>query len=97
MSKAAHHRGDHQVRARRVTDAANANPNTRCCTCGNTLNHCGPNNDGRNLNGTPCTWDAGHPDGRWPGNQLRPECSHCNRSRGATNGNRSRTTGYTWP
>ena len=52
MGKAAHHRGDHQVRAKRVTDAANANPNTRCCNCHNTLNHCGPNNDGHNANVT---------------------------------------------
>jgi len=85
--KPAHHRGGHQVRARRVTQAAYANPATRCCNCQRTLDRCGPNGDGRNANGTPCTWDAGHSDGRWPGTQLRAECSHCNRSRGATAGN----------
>jgi len=95
--KAAHHTGSHQQRAKRVTDAAYANPATRCCTCGQTLDHCGPNADGRNANGTACTWDAGHPDGRWPGNELRAECSACNRRRGAEHGNRRRATGYTWP
>lgn len=92
-----HHRGNHQTRAKQVTDTAYHNLDTRCCTCGNTLNHCGPNHDGHNLNGTPCTWDAGHPDGRWPGNELRPECSWCNRRRGAEHGNQRRATGYTWP
>jgi hypothetical protein len=97
MPKAPHHRGDHQVRARRVTDQANRNTATRCCECGNTLDQCGPRGDGRNGNGTPCTWDAGHPDGRWTGRELRAECSWCNRSRGATAGNLARRAGYDWP
>lgn len=97
MAKAPHHTGTHQANARRTTDAANRNPNTRCCNCGNTLDQCGPNRDGRNGNGTPCTWDAGHPDGRWQGTDLRAECSWCNRSRGGQTGARTRSTGYTWP
>lgn len=76
--------------AKTITTAAYNNPNTRCCTCNRTLNQCGPNGDGHNANGTPCTWDAGHPDGRWHGAPLRAECSHCNRSRGATTGNTAR-------
>jgi len=76
--------------AEAVKLAAYANPATICCNCARTLNHCGPNGDGRNANGTPCTWDAGHPDGRWGGNRLRAECSACNRARGATDGNRKR-------
>lgn len=97
MAKAAHHRGTHQQRAKRVTDHAYANRNTLCCACRRPLHQCGPNGDGRNANGTPCTWDAGHPDGRWPGNELRPECSHCNRTRGASQATNTRRTGYTWP
>lgn len=73
------------VRAR-----AYANPNTLCCQCQRPLHQCGPRGDGRNANGTPCTWDAGHPDGRWSTPELRAECSACNRSRGAAEGNRNR-------
>lgn len=76
--------------ARLVVAAANANPDQLCCSCHRPLHRCGPNADGRNRNGTPCTWDAGHPDGRWTTNELRAECSSCNRSRGATHGNRNR-------
>lgn len=76
--------------AARVVRTANANPDTRCCECGNTLDRCGPNNNGRGANGAPVQWDAGHPDGRWSTNELRPECSWCNRSRGAEHGNRLR-------
>lgn len=78
----------HDRRASLVTRAAYADPTTRCCECHRTLDRCGPRGDGRNRNGTPCKWDAGHPDGRWPGDELRAECSHCNRSRAATLRNR---------
>ncbi len=83
-------------RNRRIAEAshviaqARANPATRCCECNRTLDQCGPRGDGHNANRSRCTWDAGHPDGRWPTHELRPECSHCNRSRGATDGNRKR-------
>lgn len=81
-----------------VTTAAYANPDTLCCSCHRPLHQCGPNGDGRNRNGTPCTWDAEHPDGRWPGTALRAGCSHCNRRDGATRGNRMRshTTTRDW-
>lgn len=73
-----------------VTTLARADRTTRCCSCDNTLDRCGPRGDGRNRNGTPCTWQAGHPDGRWSGRALRAECSWCNASRGAADGNRQR-------
>ena len=90
------HNRAHDLRAAQVTARAKADPATRCCNCGNTLDQCGPRHDGRNRNGTPCTWDAGHPDGRWPTNELRPECSACNRSRGATQGNQQREPHTAW-
>lgn len=64
--------------ARLVTAAANADPTTTCWRCGRTLDRCGPQGDGRNANGTPCIWHAGHTisgDNRAP---VRAECSHCN-------------------
>lgn len=83
-------RNKRTAEARLVKLRAEADPTTRCCNCGNTIDRCGPRGDGRNANGTPCTWDAGHPDGRWPTTELRAECSSCNRSRGAADGNRKR-------
>lgn len=88
ITKAQRNRETHGNAA--VVRAAYANPATICCNCGRTLDRCGPNGDGRNANGTPCTWDAGHPDGRWPGTRRRAECSACNRSRGAADGNKQR-------
>lgn len=81
--KAAHHRGSHQVTAKRVTDRAYANPDTRCGNCHNTLDKCGPRNDGRNRNGSPCTWQAGHNvagDSRYG---YSAWCSHCQGQEGA--------------
>lgn len=69
-----------------VVARANANPDTLCCNCHRPLSKCGPRGDGRNRNGTPCTWQGGHPDGRWPGGSLRAECSYCNQSRGGAEG-----------
>lgn len=79
--------------AKAITQRAYANPNTRCWRCHHTLATCGPRGNGTNRNGTPASWDAGH----GPDQVLRPECSPCNRSDGATQGNRTRSTGYTWP
>ena len=77
----AHHRdAGFRRTARLVTEAADANPRTRCWRCRRTLNHCGPNGDGRNANGTPCTWDAGHVVAGDNNSPIRAECSHCNRS-----------------
>ena len=85
-----HHRGAHPRIAKAITTAAKANPSTRCAKCHNTLDQCGPHHNGRNRNGTPCTWEAGHivdGDARY-GYQI--ECSHCNRSSGAKAGNAKR-------
>lgn len=90
MPKAAHHRGAHQVTAKRITDAAYANPATTCRRCGLTLAE-------RHETHPNATWDAGHPDPGQTG--YAPECSHCNRSAGATHGNRLRQglrTSRTW-
>jgi hypothetical protein len=89
-------RNRRSVEASAVTRSAYADPDTRCCNCGNPLSACGPRGDGRNANGTPCRWEAGHPDGRWPGTALRAECSYCNRSRGAADGNRRREPHTPW-
>jgi hypothetical protein len=89
-------RNRRSAEAKAVTSAAYRNPLTRCCSCGRTLDQCGPRGDGRNANGTPCRWDAGHPDGRWPGVALRAECSACNRRRGAADGNRRREPHTPW-
>ena len=83
------------LEARRVVH--NTTPQTLCCNCNQPLHRTGPNHDGRGRNGKPNVWQAGHSDGRWPTNELRPECSFCNQSRGATDGNRTRTpTTETW-
>ena len=77
----AHHAdADFRRHARLVTTAADANPRTRCWRCRRTLNHCGPNGNGHNANGTPCTWDAGHVIAGDTSSPIRAECSHCNRS-----------------
>lgn len=94
-TKAPHHKGSHQVRARRLTRAANANPNTICWRCGRTLPQHPPHRNGR-----PAYWTAGHlHDGRI-GGPLAPEASTCNYSAGATAGNRrrgrTRVTSRTW-
>lgn len=84
-TKPPHHRGTHQVRARRITRTANANPDTRCRRCHNTLPNCKPHR-----NGTPAYWTAGHlVDGQVNG-PLQAECSTCNFSAGATAGNNQR-------
>jgi hypothetical protein len=88
--KRAHHRGTHQLRARAVVTAANANPNTRCGRCGLTLTQHTPHR-----NGKPATWQAGHViDGQVNG-ELRPEASTCNESHGATLGNTRRVQATT--
>jgi hypothetical protein len=84
-TKAAHHMGTHQVRARAVVNAANANPMTTCWRCGLTLAEHAPHRNGR-----PAFWTAGHlHDGQIDG-PLTPEASTCNYSAGAKAGNARR-------
>lgn len=85
-----------------VVARANANPDTLCCNCHRPLSKCGPRGDGRNRNGTPCTWQGGHPSAgpgqppRWHTPELRAECSHCNQRDGAAAGNRNREPHTSW-
>lgn len=82
-TKAAHHRGTHQVRAKAVTDAAYADPMTRCWRCRRTLAEV-------RATKPKAIWTAGHlVDGQVDGD-LAAECSPCNYGRGAAMGNRRR-------
>jgi hypothetical protein len=74
--KAPHHRGDHQVRARRVVDTAKRDPSTLCWRCHRTLAA-----HPRHKTGRPAFWTAGH-TGRTP-RELAPEASTCNFDHGA--------------
>ena len=76
----AHRRGDYTRRAKVVRDAAYANPLTLCWRCGRTL-AMHPKGD---------RWDAGHVLDGNPLSALAPEASSCNRSAGASLGNRRR-------
>ena len=87
-----HYAGTYQRRAAWVRARARSNPNTRCWRCGEPLATCGPNRNGRNRNGTPATWQAGHLVDSDPSSPLAPECSACNASAGATYGNQRRST-----
>ncbi len=75
----AHRSGSYQRRARQVRQRANADPTTTCWRCGLTLD-AKPGD----------TWDAGHLRDGDPTSPLLPEHSSCNRSAGATAGNRRR-------
>jgi hypothetical protein len=77
-SKAPHHRGSHQRRAKKITAAADADPTTRCWRCGRTKAEHGRR------------WHAGHlVDGQVNG-PLAAECEPCNTSAGARRGNQRR-------
>ena len=88
--KPAHYRGGFHVQAAKVRDAANADPTQRCWRCRKRLHECGPLGDGRHKNGKPAHWTAGHLYDSDPNSPLLPECSPCNKSAGATYGNRLR-------
>ena len=83
--KPAHYRGSYHVSAARVRAAAYADPATRCWRCGLTLDRCKPHR-----NGKPARWTAGHVIDSDPNSPLLPECSPCNKSAGASYGNRLR-------
>jgi hypothetical protein len=80
--KAPHHRGTHQIRARRLTAYAYANPDTRCWRCGLTLAQHPPHKTGK-----PARWTAGHVNDGEMGGLLLPEASTCNYAAGAELGN----------
>ena len=83
--KPAHYRGGYHVAARRVRDAAKADPTTCCWRCGRTLDMHPPHKTGK-----PPTWTAGHVIDGDPASPLRPEASTCNYRAGAIAGNRKR-------
>ena len=72
--------GDYQRRAAAIRRTAYLNPDTPCGRCGLTLAEHKPGD----------TWDAGHTRDGDPTSPLRPEAASCNRSAGATLGNRRR-------
>lgn len=76
-----HYSGDYNRRAKLVRRAAYANHGTLCGQCGRTLAQ----------HGNGATWDAGHVISGNPASALRAEASSCNRSAGATEGNRRRS------
>ena len=82
-----HYDREFKIRAKRVRDAAYADPSTRCWSCGLTMAEAKAAEPGRRI-----TWDAGH---TVDGDRYAPllaEHSSCNRSRGAAVGNQRRTT-----
>lgn len=85
MPKAAHHRGDYQVRAKRVTDAARADTSTTCWRCGRTLAAHPPHRNGKRP-----WWTAGHIIDSDPLSPLAAEASTCNFSAGGALGNDKR-------
>lgn len=77
--KPSHRRGAHgQKAAKRVVDAAKADPRTLCWRCGRTLEQHPPHKSGR-----AAYWTAGHTVDRSPHCPLLPEASVCNYSAGA--------------
>lgn len=80
MAKGPHHRGRHQARAKAVTDAAYANPDTRCWRCGGRLF------DRKRGD----RWEAGHLIGGQVDGELRAEHRSCNRADAARRTNAKR-------
>ena len=83
-SKQPHHKGTHQVTARRVVAAANATSGYRCPTCGLTLT------EGITRWGTNGQWEGGHRVHGQPAYGYHAQHRHCNRSEGAAYGNANR-------
>jgi len=75
----AHRRGSYNTDAARIRALAYSNPDTICRRCGLTL-AAKPGD----------TWDAGHINAGQINGPLAAEHSSCNRSAGATEGNRRR-------
>lgn len=78
MASQPHHAGSYVRRAKKLRDAANANPGTLCWRCGRTLAAHPPHRDGK-----PATWTAGHLIDGQMGGPLAPEASTCNYRAGA--------------
>ena len=79
-----YHRGNHQQTSLHLRNAWTQDPTTRCAHCGLTLEQ------GHAKWGNNARWEADH---REPGNPTagyQPAHAHCNRSHGATHGNKQR-------
>lgn len=93
--KPPHHRGTHQARAKAVTDAAYADPETRCWRCRRTLAQI-------RRHKPKAIWHGGHVVDGEVGGLLLAECSTCNSARGARMGNlrraatKRRRTALSW-
>ena len=72
------HRGTHQARARKVVNAAKADPSTACWRCGRTLAAHPPHKNGRRA-----FWTGGHVYDGQPDSPYLPEASTCNFQHGA--------------
>lgn len=83
-----HYSGDYPARARRVRQAAAANPATRCWRCDRTLDQHPPGPGGR-----PPRWTAGHTIDGDSSAPLAPEVDTCNFAAGARLRNTGRTPG----
>ena len=91
-AKAPHHRGAHQITARRVVAAANAQPAYTCPSCGLTLT------EGIQRWGKNGPWDGGHRVHGRPEYGYHAQHAHCNRSEGASwaNARRNEPQGERW-
>lgn len=80
-----HYTGSYDARAKRVRDAANADPTTRCWRCGKTLAEARKMHPDRNV-----VWHAGHTVDGNNAFPLAPEHSVCNTSAGGAIGSKRR-------
>ncbi len=78
-----HYTGSYDARAKRVRDAANADPTTRCWRCGLTLAE-------KRKTDPDVTWHAGHTVDGNSQHPLAPEHSTCNTSAGGRLGAKTR-------
>ena len=83
-----HYRGSYPDRAKRVRDAANADPSTRCWRSGLTLAEARAQFPGRRI-----VWQAGHTIDGDSFAPLLPELSHINQAAGQARGQSSGGTG----
>jgi hypothetical protein len=90
--KAAHHRGTHQARAKRITDAAYRNPHQTCWRCGLTLTEIQARYPRRRVH-----WTGGHLIDGLEDGPMAPECSPCNYTDGQRLAQlRRQRTAFTW-
>jgi hypothetical protein len=82
--------GPYQRRRRLLIAQANSNLTSKCWQCKQPLATCGPNRTGKHKNGSPAKWTAGHVIDGDRTSPLALECSPCNYTRGAADGNRRR-------